>query len=48
MIACVIHNVNCSKKSQMKGVKDFMLNFKPPERQSVDAMKQILDGMCNG
>ncbi len=38
-IVCKIHNVNCSKKNDMKNIEDFMLTHIPKKITSVEGMK---------
>lgn len=46
MMAANVANAWKDKKQRTFKLKDFMLNFDPPEPQSTDQMKAILKGMC--
>ena len=45
IVACVVHNINCTKKSQMKKVNDFMPKFGPPKQMDWKDIKKTLRWM---
>jgi len=45
IVACVIHNTQCTKKSQMKKVNDFMPKFGPPQQMDWRDMKKVLKSL---
>ena len=45
IIACVVHNTQCTKKTQMKKVSDFMPKFRPPEPMDWQEIKETLRKM---